>query len=110
VEAFTASGGPALGVFEEAGYREGSLRLAPGESLLIYTDGATDARSPSGEQFGLARVESTLRASAKKGANAEGLVGDLFGSLQQYETGAAQEDDITLLALRYLGVGGMGGM
>ena len=102
-EPITAGGGPALGVFDDLAYAEETIQLAPGEAIVVYTDGATDARSPAGEQFGLARVERTIRESARSHAGASRLVDDLFRSLQAFETSAAQEDDITLLALRYLG-------
>jgi serine phosphatase RsbU (regulator of sigma subunit)/pSer/pThr/pTyr-binding forkhead associated (FHA) protein len=102
-EPVTAGGGPALGVFDDQAYAEENIRLAPGEALVVYTDGATDARSPAGEQFGLARVERTIQESARSHASASRLVDDLFRSLQAFETSAAQEDDITLLALRYTG-------
>lgn len=97
------SGGPALGVFEDASYQEHAIELAPGDAIVIYTDGATDARSPAGQQFGLDRVRDTLERTAREGGDASRLVDRLFRALQAFETDASQEDDITLLALRYTG-------
>lgn len=99
-EICAAAGGPALGVVEDVPYREETIALFPGDTLLMYTDGATDARSPDGEQFGEARWERTAQESARSGASPGQLVAHLFRSLRSFEATAAQEDDITLLALR----------
>src|SRR5262249_24921304 len=58
-------GGTVLGVFAEAAYQQTTISLDPGDRLLFYTDGITEARSPAGEEFGeerLARVASELDA------------------------------------------------
>jgi len=93
--------GIALGVQDEAQYAAASLRLAPGETLLLYTDGATDARNPDGEMFGEQALERAI-ASAPSGAPRD-LVTSIVEAVERFSNGAPPEDDLTLLAVRYRG-------
>jgi sigma-B regulation protein RsbU (phosphoserine phosphatase) len=95
------TGGLALAVLSGVAYREASLALAPGETLLLYTDGVTDALDPGGSQFGELRLEEVLAAAA--GAAPERLLAQLMDRVGQFAAGAPQADDITCLALRYRG-------
>jgi sigma-B regulation protein RsbU (phosphoserine phosphatase) len=52
--------GTVLGVFPEAEYRSASLPLRPGDRLVLYTDGITEARNPDGDEFGQERLTSAL--------------------------------------------------
>jgi hypothetical protein len=56
--------GRVLGVFPEAELRDTSLRLMPGEALVLYTDGVTEARSPDGDFFGEGRLRDLLSSCA----------------------------------------------
>ena len=88
-----------LGLLEEARYKAEEIRLEPGDRLVLYTDGVTDARNASGEFFGLARLEQTLRRHAE--ADAAALHQALLEALSAFAEGAEQSDDITLLTLAY---------
>lgn len=92
--------GVALGVVEDVAYETGTLTLLPGETLVLYTDGATDERNPAGEAFGLARLEKTIAAAAR--ASATGLVASIIGAIETYSAGAPADDDLTVLAVRFL--------
>lgn len=97
VAPFGRTTGPVLGVLDEATYAEHEERLAPGESLVLYTDGVTEARSPSGEFFGEARWESLLRAGAALDPRA--LCAAAVERLDAFQ-GEERYDDLTLLVLR----------
>lgn len=94
-----ASGLP-LGLIDGERYEEHSVELAPGDELLLYSDGVTEARDAAGDLFGLARLRETL-ASAPAGP---GTVAD--GSVLLREAVAAfigereLEDDVTIVRIR----------
>jgi phosphoserine phosphatase RsbU/P len=91
----------ALGVLEEAAFAEGRFVLAPGVTLLLYTDGATDARNPAGEIFGETALARAVAASG--GQTSIDLVSGIVRAVDEFSAGAPPEDDLTLLAIRYLG-------
>ncbi len=95
--------GIALGVLEEAAYTEARLTLEPGATLVLYTDGLTDARDVSGEMFGSDRLQLAIAAGAADAPAA--LVAAVIGEVERFAAGAPPEDDLTLLALRYSGTG-----
>jgi sigma-B regulation protein RsbU (phosphoserine phosphatase) len=88
--------GTALGVFEEADYASSRIALAPGESLLLYTDGVTEAVNDTQELFGEERLESLpLGLFDTSRAMVEGIV----RAVEEFAEGVEQADDITVLAL-----------
>jgi serine phosphatase RsbU (regulator of sigma subunit)/anti-sigma regulatory factor (Ser/Thr protein kinase) len=89
-----ATGMP-LGLLPGMAYDENEAALAPGDCLLLYSDGLVEAHDPGGEMFGFPRLR-TLMAHAAKASAIDGLLAEL-----DRFTGPAweQEDDITLLAL-----------
>ena len=94
-------GGPMLGLFPDLTYEAANTRLAPGEGILVYTDGVTEAKDPADEFFNDDRLEAYLRAHASEPM--EELVNGLQKCVQDFAQEAPQADDITALALRYLG-------
>jgi len=89
--------GVALGVVDDFAYTEGRFRLAAGTTLLLYTDGATDARSTAEEIFGAERLMAAIRnADAPPAA----LVAAVTTAIDVFAAGVPQEDDITLLAIK----------
>jgi serine phosphatase RsbU (regulator of sigma subunit) len=93
--------GQPLGLFDEALLDENSLRIPPGATLLLNTDGLTDCRSPDGEQFEQERVEQVLATLA--GCSGQKVCQALLEKLMNYQSGAEQDDDITLVALHRAG-------
>lgn len=75
---------------------ESSLHLKAGDRLLLYSDGVTDALSPAGERFGLARLQQTL--TSVKGENVQAGVQRLSRQLSQW-TADNPTDDLSILAL-----------
>lgn len=100
-ERLTVPKGIALGVLPQAVYTEGRITLEPGATLVLYTDGLTDARRTTGEMFGEDRLH---RAIAAAGAEAPvRLVAAVMDAVERFAAGAPQDDDLTILALRYSG-------
>ena len=89
--------GLALGIME--GYPFGSVEtsLAPGDAILIYSDGVTDAESNSGEHFGEARLLSTLQSAGS--GSPKLMIDRLVQAIEKHTAGAKQNDDITIVAL-----------
>ena len=95
---------PALGVVFDHEYRESAVRLQPGDSLVLYTDGVVEARNASGEDFHRLRLESYLDAS--RDAAAAEVVRGLLSRVEDFAGDTAQYDDVTVLVLRVLGLCG----
>jgi phosphoserine phosphatase RsbU/P len=95
------TGGIILGCFEECNFKSRIIRLNPGDSLFLYTDGVTEAFNLSEEAFGTARMEEVLRNRASEPL--QDLVKNVLDKVSEFALGAAQSDDITLLAVKYLG-------
>jgi serine phosphatase RsbU (regulator of sigma subunit)/pSer/pThr/pTyr-binding forkhead associated (FHA) protein len=93
-----ATGMP-VGLVEAARYEVAEARLAPGDKLVIYTDGVTEAQNAAGEFFGKKKLREIVAASAAESCQA------IHDAIQQAVTafteGAEQSDDITLLVLEY---------
>ena len=92
----------ALGVMDDAPYVAGKVTLQPGDAIVLYTDGATDARNPAGAQFGVERLEQTIADA--RGRSAEAIAAAIRAATDKFAAGAAPEDDLTLLVLRYRGI------
>lgn len=89
--------GPACGVQEGLAYRPLSAMLAPGEALVGYTDGVTEAFDSKGKEYGEARMLALLAGLA---GNAADLGGQLLADVHGFTAGAEQSDDITLIVVR----------
>jgi serine phosphatase RsbU (regulator of sigma subunit)/anti-sigma regulatory factor (Ser/Thr protein kinase) len=101
VSELRATGMP-LGLMPGMSYEEKEAILAPGASVLLYSDGLTEAHDPSREMFGTGRVRDRLAT----GQVADELISDLLAQLDRFTgSDAEQEDDITLVALHRAGEG-----
>jgi len=98
------SGGVALGMFEGSTYEAGELQLNPGDALLMYSDGLTEAESPDGRPFDEAGLERTLALYAgayQKSAAAE-LGKAVFDAVERHRRDQRLQDDLTVLVLSRL--------
>lgn len=95
------SAGLPVGMLEEATWEIYRHQLAPGDILVLYTDGCSEARNPSGQMFGVERVGHSLITHGPLGARAvaEGLAQDV----NTFAAGAEQSDDLTILVVEYRG-------
>ncbi len=94
-------GGPVLGILSVAPYAEMTAQLEPGDILLIYSDGVTEATNPNYDEFGEDRVIEVLRRHRRE--RSEVIVEEVTRSLAEFATGAPQADDITLVVAKRLG-------
>ncbi len=91
--------GLVLGAFEDIVLQELEASLGLGDVLLLYSDGVTDASDPSGNTFGDERLQVALLAHA--GESASTLIQSILHALDEFTGGAAQYDDMTLVAVRH---------
>jgi sigma-B regulation protein RsbU (phosphoserine phosphatase) len=90
-----ASGGLILGAFTFAKYQSQPLHLHPGDVLVIYSDGLTEAQNPKEAMFGEDRLRKLIRSEARSGAAA--LERSLLDAVSDFTEGHGQTDDITLV-------------
>jgi serine phosphatase RsbU (regulator of sigma subunit) len=95
-----SSGGLLLGVFPEAAYEAATLTLHPGDVLLLYSDGVTEARSPAPaeEEFGDERLIEFLRES--KALRASEIVEELIQRVRTFSGEGQLADDVTVAVIR----------
>jgi sigma-B regulation protein RsbU (phosphoserine phosphatase) len=91
-------GGMLLGFVPDVSLDEVEVQLDPGDLLVLYTDGITDAKSPSGEFFGESRLRETICGAGIE--SAQDLCELVFERVEQFQSGATQYDDIALLVAR----------
>src|SRR5215216_119498 len=93
-----ASGGLPLGIKRDAEYREGRTQLQMGDVLVIYSDGVTEAVSPTGEEFGATRLYEVVSRNIE--ASAAGIRDRIESSLTKFAQGTSAADDITLVIVK----------
>jgi len=98
------SGGVALGMFEGSQYEAGEVHLEPGDALLMYSDGMTEAESPDGQPFDEAGLERTLAlyAGAYQKSAAADLGRAVFDAVERHRRDQRLQDDLTVLVLSRL--------
>ncbi|MBX3466818.1 MAG: SpoIIE family protein phosphatase [Planctomycetes bacterium] len=94
------AGGVALGVLEQASklMKEHALRLEPGDQVLLYTDGVTEAMDILHEQFGLDNLVDLVRTHGR--ASPQALIETVVKAVMDFRGAADPHDDITLVAFR----------
>lgn len=91
------TGGVPLGIFPDSSYEQGAVQLIPGDIVIAYTDGVTEAVNPSGEEWG---VERLRRAAVESSAlPADEIVDEIFRSLDEFSR-ERQADDATVVVVR----------
>ena len=92
--------GLALGFMPAYAYAAGRIELEPGDTLVFYTDGFSEAMNRDRELFGLERMVAALANSQRD--TVEHLGNGLIGSVNRFVGDAPQSDDLTLLVVRYV--------
>jgi sigma-B regulation protein RsbU (phosphoserine phosphatase) len=90
--------GALLGAFAELRLPEVETDLAPGDLVLLYTDGVTDARSATGERFDESRLFEAVESA--RGRTAREVVDAVSGAVERFQGSVEPADDITILAIR----------
>lgn len=93
-----------VGAFHDIAYQDGVVEFCRGDVLLLYTDGTTEARDPSGAFFGEEGLRDMVMRESADGKPFDGFVGRLLATLDDF-TGHDLEDDVAMLALRFDGLG-----
>jgi phosphoserine phosphatase RsbU/P len=92
------AGGVILGIMEEFPFEEETRPVAPGDTIVIYSDGVTDAVNAAGERFGEPRLQRVVAARAREPIVA--FRDAIIEAVQAHVAGAPQADDMTLLVAR----------
>src|SRR5215831_10797128 len=100
VKAIDSTGLP-VGVFSEQQFSSHTLRLQPGDSLLLYTDGLSEARDVDGAEYGIERL--TKLAPSVRASSPRGMINACLEDLKMFSDGARMGDDLTIMAIRWSG-------
>jgi sigma-B regulation protein RsbU (phosphoserine phosphatase) len=87
-----------MGLFESWRCEIAEVELAPGDTLVLYTDGITEAENAEGEEFGASRLLDAMVVNSQ--LPVASLLQAVVGAVQQFSSGSDQQDDITLVIAR----------
>lgn len=90
-----------VGLFEAAPYSLDKVQLEPGDTMVMYSDGVTEAQNVAGEEFSEARMADVIKAHSTDSAAV--VLEKLIDAVKTFAKGADQYDDITALIVRYSG-------
>jgi sigma-B regulation protein RsbU (phosphoserine phosphatase) len=96
-----ASGSVPVGLFSSASYSDDRIQLEPGDVLVIYSDGVTEALNLAGDEFGDERLATELMKT--RTAPLPDILQGVITAVQSFAAGASQSDDVTVLVARYMG-------
>jgi len=91
-------GGYAIGMFSGSSYTESSIHMDPGECLLLYTDGVTEARNAAGEEFGLERLKKIVVDTLS--SDAAMTLETIVAEINNFKDPAHQLDDLTMIMIK----------
>jgi len=97
---FIEFGEQPLGMFPQTRYHEYHMSLEPGDVLVLYTDGATEAQSPSGEEFGRDRIVEAIKENYDKPARE--MIASLQMAVLEWTGNAGASDDVTFFIIKAL--------
>jgi sigma-B regulation protein RsbU (phosphoserine phosphatase) len=92
-------GVPLLGIFPRIKFSEAAVQMAPGDLLVLYTDGVTEAHDPDGNLFGSARLFEWAREQC--GRSPREVQDSLLRAVSEFCGGCRQNDDSSVLVVRY---------
>jgi len=93
-------GGTVIGLLERFPFQQASVTLAPGDLLVLYTDGVSETMNPQDEEWGEARMLEALERGY--GLGAQQTLEYTMAAADEFASGAPQHDDMTLVVLRVL--------
>lgn len=96
-----ATGGPILGAFNNSSFEEGMLALSEQDTIIMFSDGVTEARDGHDRDFGEERLISSVRGA--RACPAQETLGKIFTRFHEFCSGEPQGDDVSVFVLRYLG-------
>jgi sigma-B regulation protein RsbU (phosphoserine phosphatase) len=90
-----------VGLIPDAEYKSATFQMQPGDTLILFSDGVSEAMNPEDEEFTIARLKECV--GKKCAASVEEVKAGILTSIETFTRGARQNDDITLLLVRYPG-------
>ena len=90
-----------IGILDEVDYKETRLQLAPGDTLVFYTDGIVEATNEQGEMFGFERLLGLVQEA--RSTNADRLLKEILEKVSAFVGAAPQHDDLTAIAVSVSG-------
>lgn len=93
--------GPVVGAFDEIMYDEGTIQMEPGDVILVYTDGVTEAIDQKGDWYTVDRLSGFLEGEKLSAPSV--MVSAVADDVKRFKGKAQQADDITLICLQYKG-------
>jgi sigma-B regulation protein RsbU (phosphoserine phosphatase) len=93
------TGGMIVGLFPAAEYEQGSVQLAAGDVVVVFSDGVSEAMSIDGEEFGEDRIRDVV--DAVRSQSPEAIHRELFQRVREFTRGAVQSDDITAVIIAF---------
>ena len=93
-----ACGGTVLGVVDNFPFEEDSVEIKPGDTLVVFSDGITEAFDPSDNQFGEEKLVETIAANRDQPARI--ITERIIDSVRQFAATAPQADDLTLVVMK----------
>lgn len=97
---FITEGEQPLGMFQHTRYHENHVVLEPGDVFVLYTDGATEAESPAGEEFGRDRLVDAVKESLDRPARE--MIASIQMSVLEWTASAGATDDVTFFVIKAL--------
>jgi sigma-B regulation protein RsbU (phosphoserine phosphatase) len=95
------SGGMPVGMFEMAPYTGDQIKLKPGDIMMLYSDGVTEAQNLAAEEFGEARLVEVMERYSR--GTADVILEQTINAVKEFAHGAEQYDDVTALVVKYTG-------
>jgi sigma-B regulation protein RsbU (phosphoserine phosphatase) len=95
------TGGTVLGLFEAATFEEETVQLKPGDVIIVFSDGVTEAMNAAGDEFTDDGLLASL--SAHRSKDPQAVIDGVIADVRTFCGDAQQSDDLTILMVRYAG-------
>jgi len=95
-----ATGGMVLGIFDVVPYEQESVQLQPGDVIVLFSDGVSEAMNAAYEEFGEDRIPDAVRPAL--GNSPQQILETLLAAVHAFADGVPMRDDVTAVVLRYL--------
>ncbi len=92
-----AEGGAVIGIFEQLDYASGQAVMDSGDSLVLFTDGVSEAMDPNSNELGVDRLGGLFKG--RNGASASAMVERVNGAVQLWQSGESAHDDFTMVTV-----------
>jgi sigma-B regulation protein RsbU (phosphoserine phosphatase) len=91
-------------MFDHITYDQGEVRLDPGDIIVVFSDGVSEALSAAGDEFGEPRLQEVVQRDFH--ADPQVLLERVLEAVRDFTKGAVQNDDVTAMIVRYSGTAG----